>query len=459
MTRCKFTSRQLAGTLACALSLAAAAPSAAEVFHSEPVRHRVIYVPRDKSAAFRLDGPASKIVVSQPDTADVVATTDHSFYIQGRQLGATNLLVYGLGGQLHEVIDVRVGYDSQGLQDDLAAAFPREPIRVRTLGQTLLLTGEVSDTGIAARALAMALQYAPNAVTSNLTVRASQEVVLEVRVLEADRSITHDIGVSGKISNGSFSFAWGSGLIGTNTPTGLLTLTGGAGHTTIDTQLAALEARNIVRTLARPNLVAVSGEKASFLAGGEFPYPVPQVGAAGSAATVTLEFREYGVKLDFKPTVEDNGFIRLEVSPEVSQLDFSNSLRVDGFTVPGLITRKTNTTVELRNGDFLAIGGLYQRNFQTQVSQVPGLGKVPVLGALFRSAEYQKGETELLIIVTPRLVNQGDVAAARNVQMLPGREVSEHDLFLKGEDLDKPIQPDPNAPPAPEPAAKPASHP
>lgn len=449
--------RYLAGALACALTLAVAHPAPADVFHSEPVRHRVIYVPRDKSLAFRLDGPASKIVVAQPDTAEVVATTDHSFYIQGKQLGSTNLLVYGAGGALHEVIDVRVGIDAQGLQEDLAAAFPGDPIRVRALGEGVLLEGDVANTGVAARAAAMAQRYAPNAVTSNLTVRSAQEVVLEVRVLEANRNLTHDMGVQGKVQNGSFAFAWGSGLIGANSPSTLLSLTGGSGSTSIDVQLQALEAKGVVRMLARPNLVAVSGEKASFLAGGEYPYPVPQMGSGGAGATITIEFREYGVKLDFKPVVQDNGFIRMEVSPEVSQLDFTNSLRIQGYTVPGLSSRKTSTTVDLRNGDSLAIGGLYQRDYTNDVSQVPGIANVPVLGALFRSARFQKSETELMIIVTPRLVRQSDVAAAHEVVSAPGQEPSEYSLFGKGDNLDKPFDPDPAAKPAPKAAADPAA--
>jgi pilus assembly protein CpaC len=441
MSRVSRLTRTLAGALVGAAALAAVATaSSAEVYRTTPTGHRVVYVPRDKSVAFHLDRPASRIVVAQPDTAVVRATGGDSFYIQGRELGETNLLVYGANGRLSEILDVRVGYDPQALQQDLAIAFPGQDIRVRSLGEGLLLIGHVADTGVAARAKALAERFAPQSITSQLTVGASQEVILEVRVLEATRSVLHDVGVSAAIQNNSFQFLTGSGLLGADPATGVLNLTGAAGSTSIDVQLAVLEAKGLVRTLAKPNLVALSGEKASFLAGGEFPYPVPQI-ANGNTPTITLEFRKYGVKLDFKPIVQDNGLIRLEVEPEVSKLDQTNSIKINGFVVPGLITRNTHTVVELRNGASLAIGGLYQRDYQNDMRQVPGLGDVPVLGALFRSARWRRAETELVIIVTPRLAEAADFTKAQGTTTLPGEEPSDKDLLLRGKSLDRPIEP------------------
>ncbi|MDB5465401.1 MAG: cpaC [Phenylobacterium sp.] len=425
-------SRILAGAFAGALSLAVVGPAPAAVFASESTTSRVIYVPRDKSLSFRLDTPATKIVVAQPDTAQVVATTNRSFYVRGKEIGSTNLLVYGPGGRLQEVIDIRVGYDARSLEQDLNAAIPGEDIRVRTVGEGLLLVGEVSNTGVINRAKSLADKFAPDAVTSALTARVSQQVVLEVRVLEATRSALQDIGFSGTIQNNSFNFSFGNGLLGTSVPSGQLALHGGAGRTGIDVVLQALEQKGIVRTLARPNLVALSGEKASFLAGGEFPYPVPQ-----GLNQVTLEFRQYGVKLNFTPVVEDNGLIRLAVAPEVSQLDQTNSLKINGVTVPGLITRRADTTVELKDGESLAIGGLFQRNYENSLAQIPGLGEIPVLSALFRSSHWKRNETELVIIVTPRLANAGDLASAKAAAL--GPEPSAIDLLLNGKALDKPL--------------------
>ncbi|HEY8614830.1 type II and III secretion system protein family protein [Phenylobacterium sp.] len=431
-------SRKFAGAL-CAtvalLSAAAPATASADVFPSEAAPSRVIQVPRDKSLSFRLDLPASKIVVAQPDTAEIVATTDHSFYVRGREYGSTNLLVYGPDRRLREVIDVRVGYDAAALQDDLRRALPGEPVQVHTLGEGLLLTGEVSTPNVAAKAKAIAERFAPEAVTSTMTVKASQQVVLEVRVLEATRSALQEFGLSGLISGNDWAFGYGTGLIGNNPANGVLRGLARSGDITFDLELQALEEKGVVRTLARPNLVAVSGEKASFLAGGEFPYPVPQ-----DLDKITLEFRTYGVKLDFQPVVQDNGLIKLAVAPEVSQLDPANSLRVNGVTVPGLITRRTSTTVELKSGDAFAIAGLLQNDYQNTIRQFPLLGDIPVLSALFRSSRWRRNETELVIVVTPRLATAQDMHAKPTVG---GSEPSAIDLILLGKALDKPLPRDP----------------
>ncbi len=199
-----------------------------------------------------------------------------------------------------------------------------------------------------------------------------------------------------------------------------------------------------MRTLARPNLVAVSGEKASFLAGGEFPYPVPQ-----GLNQITLQFRTYGVKLNFLPTVQDNGLIRIQGAPEVSQLDPANSLRINGVTVPGLITRRADTTVELMSGDSLAMGGMFQHQYDNTLRQFPFLGDIPVLGTLFRSARWKRSETELVIIVTPRLVTARDFASAREVQSLGGPEPKPNQFIFGGKSLDQPLVRDMGAAPAP----------
>ena len=411
---------------------ATATPAFADALPSEAAPSRVISVPKDKSLSFRLDQPATKIVVSQPDIAEVVATTDRSFYVRGIELGSTNLLVYGPGGRLQEVIDVRVGSDAKTLEQDLAQALPNEHIQVDSLGQGVILTGHVTNSGVALRAKAIADSFSPDGVTSMLRVKNSQ-VVLEVRILEANRSAEHDLGLAATISNGSFNFSFGTGLIGNSSPEGVLRLTGHSGHTLIDAQLQALEEKGIVHTLARPNLVAMSGEKASFLAGGEFPFPVP----AGQNL-VTIEFRPYGVKLDFTPTVQDDGTIKLVVAPEVSQLDPTNTISLNGVTIPALTVRRTSTTVELKNGESLSIGGLYQHGYQNAVRQIPGLGEIPILSALFRSTRWQRNETELLIVVTPHVVDQADLDAAKT-KMIAGAEPTVADLLLKGEPYDKPI--------------------
>jgi pilus assembly protein CpaC len=430
--------RPILSALACAsaLAVAAALPAharAAVLMASEPAVTRQIVVPKDKSLAFRLSEPASRIVVAQDEIAQVVATSDRSFYVRGKDIGSTNLLVYGSTGRLAEVIDLDVTYDAAAMQEALAKAFPGEHIEVRNMGQGLLLTGEVSNTGVAARAQKIAEKYAPEFVTNNLIARASQEVILEVRVMEATRSALKDFGISGTIGNSSFQFSSGTGLIGANAPQGTLHFTGGSGNTSIDVELQALESKGLIRTLARPNLVAVSGEKASFLAGGEFPFPVPQ-----GLNQVTIEFRPYGVKLNFTPTVETNGLIRLNVEPEVSQLDPANSLRLSDVTVPALTTRRAQTTVELKSGEALAIGGLFQHDYANAVAQIPGLGSIPILGALFRSAQWKRSETELLIVVTPRLATPADFAVAKSAGV-PLQEPADADVLFKGKSFEPPL--------------------
>jgi len=415
--------------------VAAATQAAAQTLASEPVRRRTIHVPRDKSLSFRLPGPASRIVIAQPEIAKVTATSDASFYVQGIEFGSTNMLVYGRGGQLSEVIDIRVGYDAEGLQQDLVAAFPNEPIRVRNLGEVLMLAGEVSNSGVQASAEKIAEKYAPESIISRLTIQNSQQVILEVRILEANRSALQDLGINLSVFNDSFSVLTGQGLFGINPPHGVITSRGGSGSTTIDSQLQALEEKGALRTLAKPNLVAISGQKASFLAGGEFPFPVP-----ADLNKITIEFRPYGVKLNFTPLVQDNGWIRMNVEPEVSSLDYNNALTVNDFVVPALTVRRAATTLELKPGDTFAMAGLFQNSYENGIQQFPGLGNLPVIGALFRSARWKRSESELLIIVTPRLATPAD-RQIEPLNSLPGKEPSSKDLFLKGKSHDKPMSP------------------
>ncbi len=437
-----------------AVTAVAPAPALADAMMSEAAPSRAISVPKDKSLSFRLDEPATKIVVAQPDIAEVVATTDRSFYVRGITPGSTNLLVYGPGSRLMQVIDVNVGYDGAMLQRDLTTALPGEDIHVQSLGQGLLLTGVASTQSVATRAMAMAEKFAPDSASSSLIVRASQEVVLEVRVLEAGRSALQDIGFSGSITSRNTTANWGSGLIGNAPANGVVAWTNHLGSVTVNANIEALEEKGVVRTLAKPNLVAVSGGKASFLAGGEFPYPVPQ-----QLNEVTIQFREYGVKLNFAPIVQDNGLVRLGVAPEVSQLDQANAIKINGIQVPGLITRKADTTVEMKDGDSLAIGGLFQHTYNNDIRQFPVLGSIPVIGTLFRSARWNKAETELIIIVTPHVVTADDFARAKKTASIGEKEPHPFDFVVNGNSFQQPMARDlagpvPPAAPAGQPVAK-----
>jgi pilus assembly protein CpaC len=368
---------------------------------------RCITVAKDKSAAFHLDFAASEIVVAQPEMLQLVATTDRSFYIRGKALGVTNLLIYDRPHHLAQVIDVRIGQDTQSLQSDIATALPGERITVSNMAGGILLSGTASTASVAARAQALAERYAPKAVSSSMIIVADQQVMVEVRMIEANRSQLSDMGfdLSASSKSGNFGLNTGTpnGLESGLTPQGVISGTARIGDVSINASLAALEQKGLVRTLARPDLTAMSGEEASFLAGGEFPYPVPN-----GLGSVTVEFRQFGVKLNVTPIVQDNGEIRMKVAPEVSQLDPAHSVTISGFNLPALTISKASTTVELRDGQSFAIAGLFQRGYNTAVDQIPGLGNLPVLGALFKSTNWQKSETELVIIVTPHLVSPSD---------------------------------------------------
>ena len=406
-------------------------PAAASADNTQPddTSARTIVVAKDKSAAFRLDYPVGEIVVAQPDMVQLVATTDHSFYIRGKALGVTNLLIYDQRHHLAQVIDVRVGQDVESLQQDIEVALPGEHITASNFADGVLLSGNATTTAAAARASEIAERYAPKAVSSTIKVANNQQVEVEVRFIEASRSSLKDVGFNFDVStpNGGFGINSGSGLAGSQPPQSTISGSWKLGTVSFDARLEALEQKGIIRTLAKPNLMAMSGEEASFLAGGEIPYPVPN-GLTG----VTLDFRQYGVKLKVTPTVEDNGQIRLKVSPEVSQLDQSTAVSIGGITVPGILETNASTTVDLQDGQSFAIAGLFQQDYNDTVHQIPGLGDVPVLGSLFRSANWQHKQTELIIIVTPRLTAPTDHIESLPNPLLTTREPSGIDLILDG---------------------------
>jgi pilus assembly protein CpaC len=431
--------------IACAAALACApvaSPAWSQAFVAsslvgELAPSRVITVPKDKSVAFRLMGSAGEIVVAQPDVAEIVANTDRSVYVRGKTLGTTNILIYDAAHRLIEVIDVRVAQDLESLRADFAAALPGEPIRILPMANGILLSGEVSTSSVALRARAIAERYAPQAVTSDLTVQSAQQVMLEVRVIEASRSALKDFGVNVDIANNSgIVFGSGTGLVGLNAPQGTLTVSTNVGPTTIEATLRALEEKGVIRTLARPNLAAISGEEATFLAGGEFPYPVPT-----GQGDITIAFKPFGVTLKFTPIVQDGGLIRLKVAPEVSQLDTRQSLRLSGIEVPSLLVRRAGTTIELKDGETFAIAGLFQQDYANTVSQIPWAGDIPVLGSLFRSSRWKKQETELLILVTPRLVTASESRALSPDPFRGSVEPSAIDVILNGLALDRAIAP------------------
>ena len=423
---------------AAALALTALAPAAgsAQIVSSQAAVAQTLLVAKDKSVAFRLEYPVGEIVVAQPDVLQLVATTDQSFYVRGKGLGSTNLLVYDKQHRLMQVIDVKVGYDTDSLQSDLGLALPGEHITAVNFAGGVLLRGDASTLNAERRAREIAEHYAPKSVSSEVKVKAASQVMVEVRIIEVDRNALKDIGLDLNAHNASHFtlLTGGSGLLSNQASQGTLQLSGSIHGVSIDATLNALEQKGQVRTLAKPDLIALSGEEASFLAGGEFPYPVPN-----GPQQVTIEFKPFGVRLNVTPTVEDNGQIRLKVSPEVSALDTHNQLQIGGFVMPSLSTRKASTTVELQDGQSFAIAGLFQQEYINAINQIPWASEVPVLGALFRSTDWRRNQSELVIIVTPHLTAPSDKLQDIPTPVDSGKEPGPVAQILAGQAFDKPL--------------------
>lgn len=392
----------------------------------------------NRSTPITIARPFKRIAVAQPEIADASPTSDNRLYVRGRSIGATNILVYDADGQLVEVIDVRVQHDLGAIQSDVAALFPGVELDLRTVAHRLHVRGDVPDDATAAEIMEIAKSYAPDAVIDALKVTTPQQVMLEVRFVEASREDIKEIGLGSEVSrDGDFLFMTGSSLVSGESAKSVLSLFGGSGATSIDTFLRALEEKGIIRTLAEPNLVARAGETASFLAGGEFPVPV-----AAEQDRISIEFREFGVGLEFTPTILSDGLMSLEVSPEVSQLDPRNSVRLSDVEIPALSVRRAETIVELSDGESFAIAGLIQNTVDSTSVQTPWLGDVPILGALFRSNRFRENETELVIIITPRLVRPAPTGTRLSDPLQEQKEPSEAERLLLGRLTD------PDAPPA-----------
>ncbi len=406
------------------------------------------HVPLNKSQILRIDQPFTDLLVGNAEVADVLALTNRSIYVLGKTPGSTNLTIYGPNKQLIAVVDLVVGFDVEGLKAKLHEIMPDEAVEVRAVNDAIALSGRISTSQRLAQVLAVAESFAPTKVNNFLSVVGSQQVMLQVRFAEVTRSTAKALSLGTEVffddGNDSFLIQTGRGVNGLPEIvdpflSSLLSLS--IGDLDLSLLFDALEEEGLVKTLAEPTLIALSGDTANFLAGGEFPVPVAQSSSTSVGAVVnpviTVEFKEFGVGLSFTPTVLGDGLINLAVKPEVSQIDNSpdRSVTVSGFRIPALTTRRASTTVELRDGESFAIAGLLQNDFSDQIRELPWLGDLPILGTLFRSTAYQRQETELVIIVTPRLVKParaGELAAPTDRFLAP----TETDLFLMGKTED-----------------------
>jgi len=457
MTVIQFLKASLLGISLCVSPLALATDITAEANSLRVVKRGTggtLNVPMNRAVVVESDTPFAELSIANPGIADISSLSDRTIYVLGKSPGLTTLTLLDATGRLITNVDVRVAADVSEFKERLRQILPGEQIEVRTANDGIVLSGVVSSAARLQRALDLAQRYAPERVSNLMVVGGIQQVMLKVRFAEMQRSVSKSLSASlafdGNVADGDLGLNGGSGTtvgsggIGTslggdvpvaNQNNGAIVFGFNSGAMQIGILLEALEEKGVVRTLAEPNLVALSGQEATFLAGGEYPVPI-----GNDNDTVTVEFKPFGVEMNFIPRVVDQDIINLEMLAAVSAIDPANGFQLNGFEIDAFTRRETSTTVELRDGESFAIAGLLQDDFVDNTSQLPWIGDVPVLGSLFRSANYQRSQTELVIIVTAHLVTptRGDALA------LPTDRVSlptERDLFLNGRTLGRQSRP------------------
>jgi pilus assembly protein CpaC len=402
-------------------------------------------VPMNRAVVVESDTPFAELSIANPGIADISSLSDRSIYVLGKEPGRTTLTILGPDGRLITNVEVRVTPDIAEFKERLEQILPGENIEVRTANDGIVLSGTVSSIARLDRALELAQRYAPNRVSNLMSVGGTQQVMLRVRFAEMQRSVSKSLSASlalrGPTLGGDLGLVGGTNTLnnaagvagalngtlpGVSRNNGAMLFGFNAGGLEVGLLLEALESRGVVRTLAEPNLTALSGQEARFLAGGEYPVPVAQDGGS-----ITIEYKPFGVELNFVPRVVEGDLINLELEAAVSSIDPTNGITLNGFTIDAFRRRETSTTVEIRDGESFAIAGLLSDDFRDLSGQVPWLGDVPILGALFRSAEFQRQQTELVIIVTAHLVTptRGEALALPTDRIRPP---SERDLFLFG---------------------------
>ncbi len=427
--------------LGIAAGVTAARAETVRVLRGDASSH--IAIAMNRAIVVESDVSFAELSIANPAIADFSTLSDRTIYLLGKTPGRTTLTLFDDSGRLITNIDVHVSTDIAEFKERLRQILPGEKIDVRTANDGIVLSGTVSSPTRLQRALDLAERYAPERVSNLMSVSGKQQVMLKVRFAEMQRSVSKALSTSLAVDGLSSLTGEGGALAGSRLGTGTVTgLNPGtiAGQTAAGTAfigfdigsvelgilIEALETKGVVRTLAEPNLTALSGQEASFLAGGEFPIPVAQ-----EQGTITVDYKKFGVELKFIPRVLDDGVINLEMAAAVSSIDPSQQITTGAITLPAFRRRDTSTTVSIRDGESFAIAGLLQDDFRDNNAQVPWLGDVPILGALFRSADYLRAQSELVIIVSAHLVSptRGEALALPTDRV---RIPSEGDLFLNG---------------------------
>ncbi|MCJ7873018.1 type II and III secretion system protein family protein [Marinovum sp. 2_MG-2023] len=402
-------------------------------------------VPINRAVVVESDVPFAELSIANPAIADISSLSDRTIYVLGKGTGTTTLTLLDASGRLITNVDVHVTFDLTEFKERLRQIMPGEKIEVRSADDGIVLSGVASSMQKMQRALDLAQRYAPDRVSNLMSVGGVQQVMLKVRFAEMSRSVSKKLASSlalgGDIFGGDAGVRFGSGQAARNS--GLQGILDGVipgstsnelsssigfnlGAVEVALLLEALESKGMVRMLAEPNLTALSGQEANFLAGGEYPVPV-----SAESDLIKIEFKPFGIELSFIPRVVDGDLINLELKTAVSAIDPTNGFVNNDFQIDAFTRREASTTVEMRDGESFAIAGLLKDDFTDLNGQVPWLGDVPVLGALFRSAEYQREQSELVIIVTPHLVTptRGEALALPTDRVRPP---TEKDLFLFG---------------------------
>lgn len=416
-----------------------------------------------KSTILPIEGILTRVSVANPDVIDVTVIRSRELYVLGKKTGTTNIFLWNNAGQM-TIRDVVVGADTVGLESKLRELMPNETqIKVSSAGDALVLLGQVSDAAKVQRAVLLAEQYTGKKIINFLGTGDVPQVLLEVKVAEVSKKLTDKLGasISAGGSRGSFTYSLLGGFLTGGVLSSPAGSTGagislGRGNETI--KLEAEIKNGLIKVLAEPNIMAVSGQEGSFLAGGKIFIPVPQ-SSSGGASTITLEEREYGVGLKFLPTVLEGGKINLRVTPEVSELALEGTTVKSGSNttvLPTISTRRASTTVQLMDGQSFAIGGLIKNNVTETITGFPFLSEIPILGTLFRSSEFINDRSELMFLVTPRLVKplSQTVALPTDRFVPPTRS----EFLFEGKLEGKPDRTT-ETKPSPQPDAKPNSRP
>ncbi len=414
----------LAG-LAVLLTVGLGSSSAQET--AAPSETQTLHVLAGKSVVINLETRLQRVLVSNPTVIQVVTTTPRQVVVTAKGVGASSLILWDESGR-SRLLDVLVDLDVTALRDGIQMAYPSEPIQVQAEGDRLIISGQASGQEVIDSVLKMADVLSKNVVNS-MTLAApphEKQILLEVKFAEVDRTKLDQLGLNilstgavntpGTISTEQLSGpslggvpikgSIGAPLRGTEssfTVNDVLNIFLFRPDINLAATIRALQQKSVLQILAEPNLLALNGKTARFLAGGEFPFPVVQGGTNFTA--VTIQFRPFGVRLEFTGFITKENSIRLQVSPEVSTLDFTNALSIAGFLVPAISTRRAETEVELKDGQSFGIAGLLDQRTQTQLNKIRGIGDIPILGELFRSKSINRSRTELLVLVTPRIAD------------------------------------------------------